>query len=1037
MKGDFSRSTFRKKKHYRKVKMQQGRVQVDADWNEQIDIQDNYDRTYIQDIIGKSGAPKGNFDPSEDDPSEDTSFKIKPFKITPSDRARYTIGKGRYYVEGLLIENEEKVEASKQPDLLLDEKDESKVLPTENGIYIAYLDVWERHLTALDDPEIQESALGGADTATRSKIVWQVKLHGPIDILPGNRKCSNSEFISQWDLFVKSKSSTGALQARSSKQEITTNDPCMLSPNAGYRRLDNQLYRVEIHDGGEVKDSSEGNENKQVTFKWSRDNGIVATNLTDISFNDKKLTVRGSGKDKLLGFASGQWVEIIDDRNELFCTPGTLVKLTDVNENVLTYDPDFINGQDPSRENFPQKFNPKVRRWDTDTKSKTGSIKVQIITAAAADDNNNDGYIQLEGGVEVKFGIQSGFSTVTFRTGDYWLIPARTTKADIEWPQTENTPILLAPEGIIHHFSPLAILEYTKETETIEVKDDCRKPFPSITSLPTSTTDFRGVNSGIINPAHTIIQDGMYKIIGPYFHKVSNEGPPAIILSETNTAEDDSKINYMEDIVLLSMLNRQYDNHLSEDNKGSDVEGSELSPIKDHPAIEKFFKTDSSIVPVFFKAVSIDKTSFHILLINCNKGQTVGWDDDNDWISILELGQLGVNKIVVGSNKNRLPEVFVIIDQSNKQLTCIRRNPDDTWKQPTIGDGLIDQVIVGSNKDGTFEAFAIKSDNSSRVVYNYEEELGSGDYEPQFTSNRLGSNEMKASQIVVGTNKDGRLEVFAIDKDTNKVSHVFQNNTENDHIDEWSEWRSLDDTVAVNSDVGERIVVGTNKDGRLEVFAIDKDDTKILRHICQIEPNSRPKLGPDGSSGWSKWSILVEGISLVQIKVGTNKDGRLEVFAIQEGTNKVVHIWQNEPNTDNWNSGWVVLGSNEILGSNGIEASQIVVGSNKDGRLEVFAIQNGTDNVFHIWQNEPNTDNWNNSGWVQLGKSVMNAKGIAVGITKFAENDQAIEGGGGRLEVFAIDNNNILYYISQKPLSATRTLNLRWWAIPTINVQQV
>ncbi|HEX3531938.1 MAG TPA: DUF6519 domain-containing protein, partial [Thermoanaerobaculia bacterium] len=37
MKGDFSRDTFRKRKHYNRVRMQQGRVQLDADWNEQGD----------------------------------------------------------------------------------------------------------------------------------------------------------------------------------------------------------------------------------------------------------------------------------------------------------------------------------------------------------------------------------------------------------------------------------------------------------------------------------------------------------------------------------------------------------------------------------------------------------------------------------------------------------------------------------------------------------------------------------------------------------------------------------------------------------------------------------------------------------------------------------------------------------------------------------------------------------------------------------------------------------------------------------------
>src|SRR5438045_2745266 len=38
MKGDFSRSTFNPGKHYTSVRMQQGRVQTDADWNEQANI---------------------------------------------------------------------------------------------------------------------------------------------------------------------------------------------------------------------------------------------------------------------------------------------------------------------------------------------------------------------------------------------------------------------------------------------------------------------------------------------------------------------------------------------------------------------------------------------------------------------------------------------------------------------------------------------------------------------------------------------------------------------------------------------------------------------------------------------------------------------------------------------------------------------------------------------------------------------------------------------------------------------------------------
>ena len=38
MKSDISRNTFDPAKHFSRVIMQQGRVQLDADWNEQADI---------------------------------------------------------------------------------------------------------------------------------------------------------------------------------------------------------------------------------------------------------------------------------------------------------------------------------------------------------------------------------------------------------------------------------------------------------------------------------------------------------------------------------------------------------------------------------------------------------------------------------------------------------------------------------------------------------------------------------------------------------------------------------------------------------------------------------------------------------------------------------------------------------------------------------------------------------------------------------------------------------------------------------------
>ena len=57
MKGDFSRDTFDPSKHYQQVLMQQGRAQLDADWNEEAAVGLHRDETTTADVIGKCGGP--------------------------------------------------------------------------------------------------------------------------------------------------------------------------------------------------------------------------------------------------------------------------------------------------------------------------------------------------------------------------------------------------------------------------------------------------------------------------------------------------------------------------------------------------------------------------------------------------------------------------------------------------------------------------------------------------------------------------------------------------------------------------------------------------------------------------------------------------------------------------------------------------------------------------------------------------------------------------------------------------------------------
>ena len=57
MKGDYTRFTFKKENHFHDVRMQQGRVQLDADWNEQLDITAHRVETETVDLLGYCGAP--------------------------------------------------------------------------------------------------------------------------------------------------------------------------------------------------------------------------------------------------------------------------------------------------------------------------------------------------------------------------------------------------------------------------------------------------------------------------------------------------------------------------------------------------------------------------------------------------------------------------------------------------------------------------------------------------------------------------------------------------------------------------------------------------------------------------------------------------------------------------------------------------------------------------------------------------------------------------------------------------------------------
>ncbi len=429
---DLSRDTFDETKLYRSIVKQQGRVTVDADDNEQRRIELHRSNLTTLDVIGACGYPAGG-----------AGFQIT---VDSSSKMLLDVGIGRMYVHGLMCENFDTT-----PTLMFDSATPGQppaVLTVSSGsysglasdTYLAYLDVWERDVTAVDDPNIRETALGGPDTAARTQLVTQVHLVAEAS----GSTCATASLPANPDHLGTLTASTDPAGAA---------QPCSLPPLAGYRGQENQLYRVEIHTGGPVGTA---------TFKWSRENGSVVSGITGPASGSigSTFTVQSLGADTTLGFAANDWVELIDDTlvNSGQAGQLALIQPPDPTSNTITLTPsspiNVISYGD----------NPKIRRWDqTDANASNG-----IVTSSAP--------IQLENGVQV------AFAGSTFHPGDYWLIPARTAideeTGTLDFPTTPQYP-----QYVRHHQCKLAVVTYD-ENNGWGQPTDCRISFPPLTGLP-------------------------------------------------------------------------------------------------------------------------------------------------------------------------------------------------------------------------------------------------------------------------------------------------------------------------------------------------------------------------------------------------------------------------------------------------------------------------------------------------------------------------------------------------------------------------
>jgi hypothetical protein len=487
---DNSRFIFNPWNDYAGVVMEQGRVQLDSDWNDWLAEVNRRIQAGTLDTLGHAVYPS----------TTPNAFQISATGGTPN---KVMIGPGRMYVDGLLAENHgdpkqavwdpalAELSNTPQPppspvppapapgaiDFTQQPYFPNAVVPTGPDPYLAYLDVWIRPVTFIEDSNLIDPAVG-VDTAGRLQTAWQVKIASV-----AGATCGSTPWPGP---------SSGQLSSTTTPN--SPSGPCCISDSTGYTGMENQFYRVEIHQPGQppavpaalpfTSPLPTG-----ATFKFSRDDGSVMTAVNNIIDHNNsagntasRLYVVSLGRDQTLGFQAGNWIEIIDDVAELTGvpngTPGELCLIDTVGVDSIG---PYIQLTAPVTAVFPSDpttTHARIIRWDQSGKiyesdgTKLTNLWVDLGANGATGDipvPPPNTMLVLENGVTVSFSQNAAGNG--FYCGDFWTFAARTATGKVD--TLTNAP----PRGIHHHYAPLSVITFATSGAS-----DCRTQWPPATA---------------------------------------------------------------------------------------------------------------------------------------------------------------------------------------------------------------------------------------------------------------------------------------------------------------------------------------------------------------------------------------------------------------------------------------------------------------------------------------------------------------------------------------------------------------------------
>jgi hypothetical protein len=437
MKSQISRQSHDPSKRYSGVFQQQGRMITDADWNElQAIVRARLDEA-LRDIVG-GGVPRAR--------PLGLRFNQSQLEIVP----------GVLYAGGLSARLGTPGSAvftyASQPDF-----------PSAPGTValndVLYVDAWEREVSYLEDPALQDPGLNGADTCTRSQTMLQIK-RAPAGFAPESDPRNPATGNALLGIGLRrAQASTDVLDPRA--DEVAIDQP-----------IGNFLFRVEVHDV-----QGPANNPTSITLKWSSENGAEAfasaSAPADYKSSDFAYEFHGPKSEKELGVQ------------------------------LVAYPPrrpldDGYPATEPDRTELPW-----VRRWDgfcvltrpngsadwTNASIVSGKDRGVALGTAIADGIHGHAGILASPATGTPTSLilrlnlqlvdlQLHLKGYSFVAGDYWLATARDAFASGQQLLDSKPPL-----GVVHRYLQLGKVIAGQTQGTLAFQPDRSLAFPSLADL--------------------------------------------------------------------------------------------------------------------------------------------------------------------------------------------------------------------------------------------------------------------------------------------------------------------------------------------------------------------------------------------------------------------------------------------------------------------------------------------------------------------------------------------------------------------------